>query len=275
MTLSRINHLGAAPTTGLASSVTADDTSLTLASGTGYPTSNFVIKVDAGTAAEEKILVGSRSGTACSSLTRGYDGTTATSHSSGTANVEHDLAAVVIDDANDHIYTTTRDDHTQYARTDGSRTFTGGITVDGDSTITGDLTVSGTLTVGSGTVAGRMYGTGATTTLSGSPTKLPLTQDFVQGSVTASSNQLTVPVSGLYLVTAAAYFTGTGSQSATLLIYKNGSVAREVSGSNAVNPFADIFSCSANDYFAMYAEGSNASVSGGTLLTWLSVVKVG
>ena len=147
MTLSRINHLGAAPATTLASSITAGATSLTLASGTGYPTSNFVIKLDAGTASEEKILVGSRSGTACSTLTRGYDGTTASSHSSGAA-VEHDLAAVVIDDANDHVYTTTRDDHTQYARTDGTRAITGAQTFNNGVTVSaGGAAITGTVTV--------------------------------------------------------------------------------------------------------------------------------
>lgn len=155
MTLSRINHLGAAAQTTLNGSITAAATSATLTSGTGYPTSNFVIKIDAGTSSEEKILVGARSGTAISSLTRGYDGTTAASHSTG-ATVEHDLAAVVIDDANDHIYTTTRDDHTQYLRTDGTRATTGAQTIGGALTvssggaaITGNSTVTGTLTVSS------------------------------------------------------------------------------------------------------------------------------
>jgi hypothetical protein len=172
VTLSRINHLGAAPTTGLATGINNTATSLTLNSGTGYPTANFVIKLDAGTAAEEKVLVGTRSGTTCSSLTRGYDGTSATSHSSGTANVEHDLAAVVIDDANDHVYTTTRDDHTQYARTDGTRAFTGTVTVSsggltvsgGGAAVTGNSTVTGTLNVTSNeTVGGTLGVTGAAT----------------------------------------------------------------------------------------------------------------
>lgn len=114
MPLFRINHTGAAVVTGLAGPITGSSGSCTLVSGTGWPTSNFVMKIDPGTPAEEKILCSSRSGTTVNFTTRGYDGTTATSHSAGTSNVEHDLAAVVIDDANDHVYNTGRNDHTQY-----------------------------------------------------------------------------------------------------------------------------------------------------------------
>jgi hypothetical protein len=39
--------------------------------------------IDPGLSTEEKVLVGSRSGSALSSITRGVDGTTATSHNAG------------------------------------------------------------------------------------------------------------------------------------------------------------------------------------------------
>lgn len=135
MTLQRMQHAGAAPATQLSGNISAGATSMTLQSGTGYPDGSvgpFILKIDAGTASEEKVLCLSRSGTTVTVVTspstgRGYDNTVASAHSNGAA-VEHDLGAIEIDDANDHIYTTTRDDHTQYARTDGTRVFTGGIT---------------------------------------------------------------------------------------------------------------------------------------------------
>jgi hypothetical protein len=128
MTLQRLEHQGAAPVTGLASSINASATALTLVSGAGYPTGAvgpFVLAIDPGTGSEEKVLCSSRSGTAVVVTTRGYDGTTATSHTSGTSNVAHVWTATEADDTNAHIYTTTRDDHTQYLRTDGSRAATG------------------------------------------------------------------------------------------------------------------------------------------------------
>jgi len=65
----------------LTTDVSATDTSLTITTGDGvlFPTGNFVITID-----DERILVGSRSGDTFSSLTRGYDGTTAASHTAGT-----------------------------------------------------------------------------------------------------------------------------------------------------------------------------------------------
>lgn len=55
------------------------DTSLTLQTGEGgrFPTGDFIIYCE-----DERIHVGSRSGDVCSSLTRGYDGSTAVTHAS-------------------------------------------------------------------------------------------------------------------------------------------------------------------------------------------------
>ncbi len=68
-------------TTSLADAggITAGATSLTLASSGGAPSAPFRIKLN-----NELIRVGSRTGTACSSLTRGLEGTTAASHNQGT-----------------------------------------------------------------------------------------------------------------------------------------------------------------------------------------------
>jgi hypothetical protein len=159
MTLQRITHAGAAPTTGVATGFSSSATSFSIVSGTGYPTGSggdFVLKVDGGTASEEKILCSSLSGTtvAVASGGRGWDNTTAASHGTGTTNVEHCYTAAEADDNNDHIYTTTRDDHIQYARTDGTRAITGAqifdstIQVVGAATCDGNLTVDGTFVLG-------------------------------------------------------------------------------------------------------------------------------
>jgi len=65
----------------LTADISATDTSFTVTTGDGnlFPTGNFVVTID-----DERILVGSRSGDTFSSLVRGYDGTTAASHTAGT-----------------------------------------------------------------------------------------------------------------------------------------------------------------------------------------------
>ncbi len=78
--------------TTLAASISDADTSLTVNSSTGYPAVPFVIAINAGTSSEEVILVGAKSGTTFSTLTRGHDGSTARAHTSG-ASVKHVAAA--------------------------------------------------------------------------------------------------------------------------------------------------------------------------------------
>jgi hypothetical protein len=178
MTLQRLEHQGAAPVTGLASSINASATALTLVSGAGYPTGAvgpFVLAIDPGTGSEEKVLCSSRSGTAVVVTTRGYDGTTATSHTSGTSNIAHVWTATEADDTNAHIYTTSRDDHTQYVRADGGRAYPG-ITL---NSTTGVFTTasgatrstlddgSGNMSVGGTFAAGTLGGGGASNATGG------------------------------------------------------------------------------------------------------------
>lgn len=168
-----MEHQGAAPATGVQAHIASGDTSFTILSGTGYPTGSvgpFILCIDPGTASEEKILCASRSGTTVTvaGSGRGYDGTSASAHSVGTTNVQHVLGAIEVDDDNDHVYTTTRDDHTQYARTDGTRAITGTqhfssqivvasgstITTGGETISAGGLTVTaGGISVSAGTTA--------------------------------------------------------------------------------------------------------------------------
>jgi len=83
----RRSYAGAAPACTLTNSITSVDSSALL---TGDVTNwnnttngAFFMVIDPGLVTEEKVLVGSRSGSSLSSLTRGVDGTTASSHSAG------------------------------------------------------------------------------------------------------------------------------------------------------------------------------------------------
>jgi len=83
----RRSYAGAAPACTLTNAITSGDTSALL---TGDVTNwnntangSFFMVIDPGLSTEEKVLVGSRSGSSLSSITRGADGTTATSHSAG------------------------------------------------------------------------------------------------------------------------------------------------------------------------------------------------
>lgn len=76
--------------TTLNGAINSAATSLTLASATGAPNAPFRLLIDS-----ELMLVGARSGTACSSITRGVEGTTAASHSNG-AIIYHPLTAATI-----------------------------------------------------------------------------------------------------------------------------------------------------------------------------------
>lgn len=83
----RRSYAGAAPACTLTNAITSVDTSALLSGDvTNWNnTANgaFYMVVDPGLSTEEKVLVGSRSGSSLSSITRGVDGTTASSHSAG------------------------------------------------------------------------------------------------------------------------------------------------------------------------------------------------
>lgn len=98
-------YAGAAKRTAITGDITAASTTITVTDATGYPTGAtgpFAIALELGAAAEEKVLVASRSGNTLTVDTRGYDGTTAAAHSSG-ATVDHVLTAIDIREANTHI----------------------------------------------------------------------------------------------------------------------------------------------------------------------------
>lgn len=119
MSLQRLSHAGAAPPSGLVSPINASVLTFGIISGVGFPTGAngpFVLVLDPGQPAEEKVLCSSLTGTTVTVMAggRGWDGTTAAAHGAAPGNVAHVFSAAEADDANAHIYNTARNDHPQY-----------------------------------------------------------------------------------------------------------------------------------------------------------------
>ncbi len=112
--VTRRSYAGAAPACTLTSGITSGDTTASLTGTvTNWPTTTggpFHMVIDPGLSTEEKVLVGSRSTGSLSSITRGVDGTTASSHSAG-ATCYPVFTATDADEANQfHAALTTRGD---------------------------------------------------------------------------------------------------------------------------------------------------------------------
>lgn len=114
-----LHSLGGVPQATLAGDISAGATSLLLNDSTGWAISTpFVITLERGTAKEERIKVGGQSGTTLNTLTRGYDNTTAASHTAGTScTIEHTTAGSNLDELNQLLKVTSAGDLLYY---DGS-----------------------------------------------------------------------------------------------------------------------------------------------------------
>jgi hypothetical protein len=87
--------------TTITSGITSSSTTVTVGATTGYPSSYpFVLALDYNTAAEELVTVTGVSGLTLT-ITRGYNGTTATAHNTG-AVVRHVITAQDLTDAQTH-----------------------------------------------------------------------------------------------------------------------------------------------------------------------------
>lgn len=105
------NFLNGAPLLPLAVGVNAAAVTLEVSSTAGYPAAPFTLALERGTPNEEVVLCTATTATTFT-VTRGWDGTTAKSHSIG-AVIEHTTAAIDYNEANAHI-NGTGDVHTQY-----------------------------------------------------------------------------------------------------------------------------------------------------------------
>lgn len=103
----RHEHVGGAVSTTLSASMSAGDTSFTIANNTGWPTGavgTFYVVLDVGTASEEKVLCSTQSaGTVgVAGGGRGADGTTAKAHLGTTGTVRVCWTAQEADEVNAH-----------------------------------------------------------------------------------------------------------------------------------------------------------------------------
>jgi hypothetical protein len=92
--------------TTVTSGITSSSTTVTVGAVTGYPSSYpFVLALDYNTSSEELVTVTNISGLTLT-ITRGYNGTSATAHNAG-AVVRHVITAQDLTDAQNHYAATT------------------------------------------------------------------------------------------------------------------------------------------------------------------------
>lgn len=145
--MARNDFRGGAAKCTLHSDILADELAIVVDGDvSGWPTGasgrNFVMVLERGTAKMEKILCSALTSTTLTVVSRGYDGTSAKTHSSGT-NIEHGFGATVLDDYGRHVYDTASDDHTQYIRVNGSRAFSALTSIAGTPVSVGTANASG------------------------------------------------------------------------------------------------------------------------------------
>lgn len=111
MAKTRRKYKGNATPATISAGLSTGAVSAVISASTGWPTSGpFYCVVDPGTSSEEKILVGSISGTTISSITRGVDDTSDQNHASG-CTIYPVFTAIDADEANELTATyTTRGD---------------------------------------------------------------------------------------------------------------------------------------------------------------------
>ena len=110
--MAEIDIDGGVAATTLSGGINSSDTTINVADASGWPpgTTNFYIVIDRGLSAEETIEISGRSGNTLTAATRGADGSSAASHSSG-AVVEHVAPASALQEANTHANQTTGTPH--------------------------------------------------------------------------------------------------------------------------------------------------------------------
>ncbi len=132
----------------------------------------------------------------------------------------------------------------------------------------------------------RSYGTGVTSIVTGTPTKLTLQSNSFNNGVTwdSTNNRLQIITAGQYLITALVTYTNTtDAKGYQTLVYKNGG---EIMAANmmasaaggAVSPVStDIQTLATNDYLELYTfhnAGVNQTVGSTTEQTYLAIAKV-
>lgn len=170
------NYSNTSTEAALSGSITSGDTTFSLTSYSGFPSVPYTAAIDRGTASEEIVLItADSSGTV--TATRGYDGTTAKSHSAS-AQFLHVVVAKDYEEANDHINasaavhglagtvvgtsdTQTLTNKTLTAPTISGPTVTGTATM-GSATLSGTINVTGFSALAHGSFSGNITVSGTT-----------------------------------------------------------------------------------------------------------------
>ncbi len=178
--MSRRNYSSTAVATTLTSSITNATTTLPVAATTGFPGSTpFTLILDEGTASEEIVTITAVAGLNLTA-TRGQDGTTGVSHSSG-ATVKHGVSARDFDEPNSFL--------NLGGTVGGNTTITGTI---GATGLAGSLLTSttpsapGTAAAGSATVPARSDHTHSNSWTGGTLTTVTLTTPTVTGGASTA-----------------------------------------------------------------------------------------
>ena len=161
----RREYSGGGATTALSASMSSSDVTFTIVNATGWPGSpaaNFMVVIDRGTPAEEKILCSANASTTVTVATRGYDGTSAAAHSSG-ATVSLCAGAIDFDEANQITHLLGNGTSGYVLEGGGAGTLPTWNTVPSDSTklpLAGG-TMSGPIAMGTSKITGVGNGSGA------------------------------------------------------------------------------------------------------------------
>lgn len=123
--------------------ITNASTSIVVADGSSFPTSDFYIVIDPNVAAREIIHITSRSGNTLTADLRGQDGTTAQAHTSG-AMVVHGVLARHIQAFYDNLDKTLTGYDESFT---ANATATGSVTVNVQTTNVYELTLTGAVTL--------------------------------------------------------------------------------------------------------------------------------
>lgn len=151
----------------LAAGISAANTTIQVSGTTGFPAAPFTLAIDAGTSAQELVLVTGVAGTTLT-VTRGYDSTVATTHEVG-AKVQHSHGAIDFREANSHVNAIT-DVHGMTAAA-----FTPVLTGSGTAPVLGNGLLTGrSVSVGKLITAHYNFVAGSTTTFGSSSFRLSL-----------------------------------------------------------------------------------------------------
>lgn len=279
--MARREYKGAATPTTISAGITNSATSVSITDATNWPTGSFSFVIDPGLAGEEKLLATSRSGTVITVTTRGYDNTTAASHSAGAITYPVPTA-IDFDEANALVTTigTLGTGVATFLQTPSSANFAAALT---DETGSGSSVFATLPTFGATGVKFAGSTSGTTTVLSGatagtSSLTLPVATDTLVGKATTdtlTNKTLTAPIinnpkiSKAYTAKTAAYTFASGDENA-LFSMNNAATQQFNIPTDATFAFAD-----GTEFDVFWVTGAGQPTIGATTPGTTTVISTG